>query len=469
MAEPARNLEPEQPRDNVEYLPGASPLSGDELGGEADPNGNVIDASNLIRERDGMSDQVDQSGQPQPTIGDRVQDAQNQYEQGREKASRLKDWYQELKDKRAAKKALRSGAKEAGKKGLQGVEQETVKKAAGKKLATHAAGEAVEKKAVKTVRKKIASAGVKQLLGSVVPVVGNLTMLALDAALPLIKKYWKVPVLILAGLIVFPSILFALLAGKGLGEFPTTPGHQNQVLAAAYLGGDFLAGRQLTDKVVQAEKNRYQTVITRVKNSLPSRSDEVQLKITEITTLMDQAVTLSGDPKKKLVSEIVSKVKSLDDSLPYGQWIADIAKSRVGDPNVNFCTRTKAAASVACGSFVTETLQAAGVPIPLQASTLNVWRLTALKLVANRQPDATPGYFDQIKNSLQPGDIIWWGDGNCSSVSYSGKIFDHVGFYIGNGESVDTSSATSTVRKRGVHDRPTCWSVNGAKRYGAKL
>ena len=70
---------------------------------------------------------------------------------------------------------------------------------------------------------------------------------------------------------------------------------------------------------------------------------------------------------------------------------------------------------------------------------------------------------------LQPGDIIWWGDGTCSSVKYDGKLFDHVGFYIGNGRSVDTSSSSETVKERPadlVRDDKNCRLFNGAKRYG---
>jgi len=469
MAEPARNLEPEQPNDNVEYINGAKP----------EPKDNRIFVHGASPDPEPGQEESQQPIGQKPNVADRAIDAKDTYDQGKGAVQWLKKRFG-----RTPTEAGDAAGELAKKESLQGVEKKTAQQA-GRKVATQgakklggaaaqagtrAAGTVAGEAAVGTGAAVAGGAAA----GSVVPIVGTIIGAIAGITLPWlakkIKQYWKVPLIAVAGIVVLGALVLALLAGKGIGELPTTDGQKTQVLTAAYLGGDFLAGRQLTDKVVEAEKQRYQIILKNVSKTIPARSVEVKGKVDEITTLMEQTIALSGEPRKTMTTSVIEKVKSLDSSLPFGKWIAAEARLHVGQENTNFCrVGTGADSRTACASFTSTVLELAGVPAPFQAATEGIWNNKALKLIVPRSPSLDKNYFEKNKASLQEGDIIWWGDGKCGSARAS-KIFNHVGFYVGNGLAIDTSSEAGIIPEpRDAGRTWKCSTFNGAKRYGANL
>lgn len=423
---------------------------------------------------DEIAEPEEQPGQIQePSVIDRGQDAYNQYQNAQD----LKDLAGKAKEKLAPKEGLKEGvekdtAEQAERKVVTRGAQQGAQ--AGVKTAVTAEAEA----AVVGGAEVATGAGTAGLLtaeattGPVGWVAGAITLLAIfgkhiwNGA----KKYWPVAVYIIAGIILLPAILFGLLAGKWPPQYPATAGQIQGTTIVASLGSDLLAGRKLTQQTADAEKKRYQIVQANVDQTIPGRSAEVKAKITEITALMESAVAVSGDQKKAMVDRIVAEVNALDRSLPFGSWIAAKAISQVGQPSAQFCTITHASSNVACASVVTTILENAGAEIPINASVDNVWRMAALRIVVNRgaELDRTLGYYEQNKGKLQPGDIIFWGDGSCNPKG--SILFDHVGIYVGNGLAVDNSSGQGAIRKpTQAAKRTSCIVFNGAKRYGADL
>lgn len=426
-----------------------------------------------------------------PGLTDRIQDAQNQYQNFQD----AKDLFNKGKAKLAAKK----GAKEAGKKGLkEGVEKQGAN-AAKRKVATQgaqqagkvaaqtgarAAGTAVGEAAVGTGA-AVVGAEAGAAAGSVVPIVGTIIGAIVGAALPWlvskVKKYWKVPVYIIAGLLLLAAVPFGLLSLKDGGQYPSTQAQQNQTIIAAATAGDFVvSGKKIGQKTLEAEEARYKTVLSNLKQNNPTNLNvaTVEVKINEILTLLKQGVGLSGQAKKNMTASIKTKVEALDATLPFGEWIAKAAEGQAGKPSGNFCRRG-VPGSLGCASFVTSVLYSAGVPQPYKPDVDSVWRMSFYRVIVDRPQTKSAAYYDQNKSNLRRGDIIFWGDGNCSKGG--SKYFDHIGFYLGNGLSIDNSSGNT---KKGipphVRNKPilaadrdyggkSCRVFNGAKRYGANL
>jgi hypothetical protein len=150
-------------------------------------------------------------------------------------------------------------------------------------------------------------------------------------------------------------------------------------------------------------------------------------------------------------------------TLPFGKWIAANANAYVGKETGEFCTITGASARLACASFTSTTLAESGVPNAIVGNTTALWHNKALRLVIDRAPEASNSRINE--SIMQPGDIVWFGNGSRAKNRYAGALFDHVGIYIGDGMIVDTSSSKGMVMKRPL----TTHQFNGAKRYGADL
>jgi len=266
-------------------------------------------------------------------------------------------------------------------------------------------------------------------------------------------------------LIAIPS--FSGIFGGGPGSYPTTQVQKEQATLLAALAGDRISKNEVVLEVVKDEKERYGRIESNATKYDPSLSASITAKKVEFSKLLDSMMAETNlDRKKAAVKDIQAKMILFENTLPFGRWIFSIASASVDQPSGNFCRVTKVAGTLACASFVSTVLSDAGVPNSIVATTEAVWEIAGLRTVVNRPDTKSDSLFDKSKGALRPGDIIWWGDGNCSSVKRATKIFDHVGFYIGDGMSIDNSSELEKVAKRHVTGRD-CWAFNGAKRYGS--
>jgi hypothetical protein len=421
-----------------------------------------------------------------PSLTDRIQDAQNQYQNLQD----AKDLFKKGKAKLAAKK----GAKEAGQKGLkEGVEKQGAN-AAKRKVATQgaqqagkvaakagakAAGTALGEAAVGTGA-AVAGAEVGATAGSVVPVVGTIIGAIVGAALPWlvskVKKYWKVPVYVIAGILCLAAIPFALLGLKTTTLTPTTAAQQQQANTAAYISGDFISNGKVTKSSVDQEKARYKRVIDHLS---PDKVAVTQTAINGIEELMDQAINTSGQARANLIKQINEQVRALDATLPYGEWVAQEAEKYVGPNKIpsNFCRITgNNDPNMGCASVVSVILYDAGVPQPLTKSQQVIWHNSRLaQIVApapNHQKDWT--LYSQNKDRLKRGDVVWWGNGVRTDPDTGLPIViglqSHVGIYIGNNKAINNSSTLAEKAGEAVPritdlDRKDL-PFNGAKRYG---
>ena len=402
-------------------------------------------------------------GQPSPTLGDQVADAQDKFGQGKGYRDRYRDWQAARAEKKAAKQGLKEGVE---KKGAE---------AAKRKVATRATEEAgkqvLKKGAVTTGTKVVGGILAKQAVGSVVPVIGNIVMAivsGLQLLWPAIKKVVPYVIYGVAGLLLLLAAAFGLLGVKTTPQYPSTQAQTDQTVLVASIGGDFVvSGRKITEKVLTAEKGRYRIVLNNVKTTNPERVVEVEQKVKEILLTIEGGINLSGEAKKKQLGQATSKIQTLDSTLPFGEWIARAAESQVGSQSLEFCSVTKASTNVACASFLTTVLQNAGVPNPIQAGVDGIWRRPFYRTIAARQKPPTEAYYGQNLAKLQRGDIIFWGDGRNDGGSV---LFDHVGFYVGGGQAVDNSSGKKMILKRQAAKRDNSFRFfNGAKRYGKDL
>lgn len=282
--------------------------------------GNAIDISDQIRKRDGIPgpEEVpdDQSGAEQSGVVDRAQDLKDQFGQGKELYGKGKE------------KLAKAGAKKAGKEGLkEGVEKRGV-----------AAAEAGAKKLAGTGAKTAATSGAKlagkaalleaeALTGPAGWLAGAVTILSSikdllplikDFLLPKIKQYGQYAIYAVATLLLLLAVPFGLLGGKGVDIKPTTAAEKNQAVVAAALAGNLVAGRQVTQKSADEIKTHYKDL---VKLAKPEKKAEVEKRTNEIAVLLDQLVSLSGDPQKKLLAQIKEKEKSLMDK--YSELFAE--------------------------------------------------------------------------------------------------------------------------------------------------
>lgn len=408
----------------------------------------------------------------------------------------------------------KKAGEQIGKKGLQGVEKDVAQKAsrkvatrsaqqAGKAAAgagSRAAGTAAGQAAVGAgaaatgVGAGVAGAEVGATAGSVVPVAGNIVGaivgFVVGAMVPWLwdktKRYGKYILIAVTIFALVPALLFGLLLGKGLNQTPSTPAQQAQTTTVSAIGGDFIAKNKITVSLANNEKERYKKVQANVDNdpdpTVKARSSEVKKAITEITSLMDSSVNLTGEQKKQAVKDINSKVRALDSTLPYGKWLASEAAKYVGPnaKNTDFCAITgNRTPNLACASVVSVIMNSVGVPQPLTQSQFDIWRNSRLALVVDADPNHRPDpqLFTNNREKFRPGDIIWWGNG-----IRKGKVVglqSHIGIFVGSiaGQScspwcvVNNSSSKSIAAGEAVPvasllDRKDI-KFNGAKRYGA--
>jgi len=407
--------------------------------------------------------------QPQgPSVGDRIQDAQDTVDRGKDRLGRFRQWQADRAQKRAAQTGAEKGLRE-------GVEKEGAARAK-RRVATQAnqqVGKAVEKQALKKGTGLLARSAAEAAIpvAGWVALAGNLLLTFGSSIWKWTKeKGWRWVVGIAGALILILAVVFGLLGGRGAPKYPTTPGEIGQTAIASALSGSPIYDSNVTQASADFDKKRYAIVQKNVDSdsSVSGRSAEVKVKIKEILDLEDQAVALHGDAKKTMVTLINSKTAGLDNSLPFGNWIARYALSQVNQPSQEYCQITHAASSIACASFVTTALENAGAKIPINAAVDNVWRMKALRTIVDRPASRSEGYYSANKSHLQPGDIIFWGDGSCSAGG--SVLFDHIGFYVGGDQAVDNSSSAHAIKKRQAAKRDnTCRFFNGAKRYGANL
>lgn len=303
MAEPALQLPPEEDNE-IDISDQIRQRDGD----------NAIDISDQIRARDAVPDVNESPDGQQPSIVDRAQDLKDQFDQG-------KELYGKGKEKLAAR-----GAKKAGKEGLkEGVEKQGAA-AAKRKVATQGAeglAKAGAKTAATTAAKTGATAatlGAEAAAGPVGWVAGAITVLSIigKPLINFVKNNWQYAVYAVAALLLLLAIPFGLLGGKGSPQYPATAAEKNQAVVAAALAGNLVAGRQVTQKSADEIKAHYKDL---VKLAKPEKKAEVEKRTNEIAVLLDQLVSLSGDPQKKLLTQIKEKEKSLMDK--YSELFAE--------------------------------------------------------------------------------------------------------------------------------------------------
>ncbi len=433
MAEPALQLpdddiEPVEPSDpDVLYMPGAEP-----------PPESVADDGQTIDAR--------------PQINERLE--QQKRAKAQSEVEKVKSGEQKLKKATSTPTAGKSKFGEA---------------AAGAALSGGGDKEDRKERA-KEALKEEAKQQAKQYAKQIARQAGATIKKAAVEAIAATSEFWVPALVIILIIIAIVAIIFVLFSfdgdgGKGPAQYPETAlqrQHSNFLLA---ISGDKIASDVAVKEVIDSELERYDRIKTNADRFNPDLSTTIAAKKIELDgKLMGLLIEKSVDRRKVLRDQFQGEMRAFEATLPFGSWIAALAEERVGQPNLQFCSITGATAKVACASFTSTIMYLAGVPNAIVGNTTEVWNNSALKVVIDRSPAPTAGQYDPAK--LQPGDIIWWGNGSCSSVKYSGKLFDHVGFYVGNGMAIDTSSSRETVEKRSAPRRDSCRLFNGAKRYG---
>lgn len=287
---------------------------------EPDPNDPVSSLGYepaTAAERQQEIDDWDSQQQPQPNVLDRTQDLKDQFDQTKDTVDKAKgyrdkykDWRAARAEKSAAKKAAGKGAKEGLKEGVerqgaaaakQGAQQ--VAKAGAKTAATTAA------KAGATA----ATLGAEAATGPVGWVLGALTVLSLigKPLWNLVKKSWKVPVYILAGLLLLLAVPFGLLGGTGSPQYPSTTYEKAQ--AATLLGEVNSAD---TPAAIDARLDQLGQSLNRIESEIdrttadPAEAAEVRSGIANVKmTIKDLRATLTNPVKRKELS------KQLNDQL----------------------------------------------------------------------------------------------------------------------------------------------------------
>jgi|GEM_PF-3114516 len=305
---------------------------------------------------------------------------------------------------------------------------------------------------------------------------GQATAQALRAAAKVgLQLLTKTPVgwiiIIILLVIIIIGAIFAIYGlgrdtGGGPPITPTSAQHVKQATLLSALSGDSIAKNEIVLEVVEAEKERYGRIKANADQLSPEFSEAIAAKQTEFGSRLDELVLEQDSSRRReLKNALETEMLAFENTLPFGKWIAKLAEERVGQPNVSFCTVTGAGANVACASFVSTVLYLAGVPNAIVPLVDQIWHSPPLKTIVDRPSQKSASYYQENVGSLKAGDIIFWGDGACSPRG--SVLFDHVGFYVGQDQAVDTSSSEKKVLKRSAESRGSCRVFNGAKRYGA--
>jgi hypothetical protein len=271
--------------------------------------------------------------------------------------------------------------------------------------------------------------------------------------------------------IIIVAVIFMLFSfngsgGKGPGQYPETALQFQKANVALGLGGDDIGKDTVIKDVIDSQLARYDRMRSTASRFSPSLSSAIaSQKVSLETKLKGMLAEKDLQRRKDLRDAIQKEMTAFEQTLPFGSWIAKLAEERVNQPNTQFCTITGADAKVACASFTSTVLYLAGVPNPIVGLVDDIWRNPDLKIVVARPVNKSGSYYASNVGKLKPGDIIFWGDGACSPAG--SVLFDHVGFFVGNGQAIDTSSSQEKILKRPAADRGSCRVFNGAKRYGS--
>ncbi len=374
-------------------------------------------------------------GSPPPTHGGGAKQAVNMFKKGKEKFGAAQDRAKKVGKGLAAAKDL----KEHGVEDIKAVAKEAVKQRA--------------KQAAKDAAKRAAKAA-GQALKKVVLQIATKNPIAL-AIIGII--------LVILIIVVILFVLFGLSgkdSGGGLPVYPSTQTQQEQATLLAALSGDAIANNKTVAEVIKDEKDRYGRIKANAQKYSNGDVAAIDQKIAEFTPLLDSLLSVADKAGKRAIQkDLMAKMLAFEGTLPFGQWITEIALTRVKDPNANFCKITGAGANVACASFTSTTLWDAGVPNAIVGTTTALWSNKSLRIVIDRAPTASNSRINE--SVMRAGDVVWFGHGDEGRKRYAGALFDHVGIYIGKGEIVD-SSGDLVIKRRPL----TTHSFNGAKRYG---
>jgi len=453
-----------------------------------------------IDDFDGTADAANQT--PLDTLNDALdmgEDIKDTVDQAKNLGEKVKEWRGKGAEEagKTAEGAAESGATTGAKAGAkEGAEQAARQEAtaAGRtgwlqatkgkiadgqaKVAARQAARTAEKQALKQGGKQLGKAaakyGAKAAARWTVEAASGLAdaglswvLLAADVLLTatyaLLKKYGKYVAAALIALMVLPGLLLALFFGAlGSTSLPNTPTEKAQVsLTSAFAGQENLKTEKLIE-LAKSEKARYVTIQRLVNEKEPASSAAVKTKIAAIEKLIDEVIKVGdNDQRQALIKQIIELDKTLAQSLPVGAWIVALAEKYKGTTtrpdsdgeNAFSCS----VATRSCASFVSTVLQEAGVTKGFSANTLGVWRNPTGRVIIDRG-----GALDLAK--LQPGDVVFFGDG--SFATYEGALFNHVGFYVGNGMIIDTSSKEKKVVKRSINVHQGRNSFAAAMRFG---
>lgn len=384
----------------------------------------------------------------------------------------------EYMEKVAARKAERAGGevvKDAGETAVKTIGKKGL--IAGEKKVAQKVGQQAVSQVGKTVAKKGASMaarwGAEAATGAADAGISWAILAAdivISSALYIGKKYGGYIIVGLAVLLMMPVIVLSILFFKtGLSIFPSSGAEKTAASALATLAGSAKAGAELIVKVGEYNKDRLgriQTTSSRIEGISSPITQRIISDKKKIEALRGQYTAEKNTAQRiKLLKESQEIQKKLEAELPFGKWVAQTAESRIGNSSDTFCRITKAAATVGCASFVSMVLYDVGVPQEPTATTLDVWNNPRLVTVVARPNQLNRNLFQENKNNLHPGDIVWWGDGaRARATRYSDAQFDHMGIYLGNGKVAENSSSKKRVVRSSIEKSKQ--PFNGAKRYG---
>ena len=351
-------------------------------------------------------------------------------------------------------------------------------KAAGEKATTQGEKAAAEQVG-KVAGKEAAAAGrqgARQAARAAGKATAQATKAATQAAAKAVQAFivdnpyaWAI-IGIIVLVVVIVAVIFALFAfsgdsGNGPATYPSTALEEQRSNFLLALSGDKIAQDTVVKDVIESELERYDRIINNASRYNSSLTSQIQTKKAEFDTLLNSALAeQNSEVRLQILNDVESQMTTFDNTLPIGEWIAKIAEGKVGEPNLQFCSITGATAKVACASFTSTVMYLAGVPNAIVASVDEVWNSSSTRVIVPKAPTKSATYYQENSSKLQPGDIIFWGDGACSPKG--SVIFDHVGFYLGNGKTADTSSSQEKVASRSADKIDSCRVFNGAKRYG---
>ncbi|QQG49741.1 MAG: hypothetical protein HZB70_03005 [Candidatus Berkelbacteria bacterium] len=348
-----------------------------------------------------------------------------------------------------------------------------VKVAAAKKAAlTSARGTAAKMAARRGAVGLLGRAGTALLAEAAIPVIG--WIMAAATALWLLFKT-KLGRWILIGLLVLislPGFFFAISFGLiGSSHTPSTPQEKNEVQLAGAFAGDVLETKQVTDRLITSELNRYEAIKDNLKEySTGAPSDaagQADAIITDLTALKKSS---TGKKNKEAVQKIVAKKRAFEATLPFNEWAARAAEELLRLPPGTCPIAPRADTNLGCASFVSYVLIKAGIPQSHVAATVGVWTNPNLTLVVPNLRTINTNYYNETKGSLKRGDIIWWGYGVCGKKKRQapGGLHCHIGIFVGNDEAIHNSSTKANkaggiapIRNKVTHRK----DFNGAKRY----